>query len=98
MRTIMKALGGMTCPDSFGDHLITYSCREIRLKEASHDLRMAIRCIRDCRKLRAFPKLSWIQLGSGKPSPTNDGSMSLMRWDGYLQSRKRLPSWCKPGV
>lgn len=59
MRSIMKVLGGMTCPDIFGDDLITYSCREIRLKEASHDLRMAMRCIRELSKTTGISKAAW---------------------------------------
>lgn len=56
MRSIMKVLGGMSCPDSFGDDRIPYSAREMRLKEASHDLRMAIRCIRELSKTTGVSK------------------------------------------
>jgi H2-forming N5,N10-methylenetetrahydromethanopterin dehydrogenase-like enzyme len=56
MRSTMKVLGGMTCPESFGDDLIPYSSREMRLKEASHDLRMAMRCIRELSKTAGVSK------------------------------------------
>lgn len=59
MRSIMKVLGGMTCPDSFGDDLITYSFREMRLKVASHNLRVAMRCIRDLSKTTGISKAAW---------------------------------------
>lgn len=56
MRSIMKVLGGVICRDSFGDDLIPCSAREMRLKEASHDLRMAIRCIRELSKTAGVSK------------------------------------------
>ena len=56
MRSILKVLGGATCRDSFGDVLIPDSAREMRLKEASHDLRMAIRCIRELSKTAGVSK------------------------------------------
>jgi hypothetical protein len=59
MHSIMKVLDGVTCRDSFGDDLIPYSAREMRLKAASHDLRMAIRCIRELSKTSGVSKAVW---------------------------------------
>ena len=97
MRSIMKVLAGATCRDSFGDVLIPYSAREMRLKEASHDLRMAIRCIRELSKTAGFSK-AVMDTAWEWQAESHKRWQSLMRWDAYLRSRKRLPSWCKRGV